>query len=136
MIVLPRISIKRRIQTQVSAVARCFAALPRVQFVELAFKEWLLLAQSRRSDKFRDVTEVKVGHQRAATLLTTPDYGSRKEAGAHQHLMPAGYDPFDQAQRLNDLTGVKAGQRTRQTCTAAGHLYRTAFQGSAARGRA
>jgi hypothetical protein len=45
MIVLPRISIKRRIQTQVS-VARCFAALPRIQFVELAFKEWLLLAQS------------------------------------------------------------------------------------------
>jgi hypothetical protein len=46
MIVLPRISIKRRIQTQVSAVARCFAALPRIQFVELAFKEWLLLGRN------------------------------------------------------------------------------------------
>src|SRR6478736_4863091 len=30
-------------------------------------------------DKFRDVTEVKVGHQRAAALLTTPVYGSRKD---------------------------------------------------------
>jgi len=37
----------------VSAVARCFAALPRIQFVELAFKEWLLLARSGRTAQGR-----------------------------------------------------------------------------------
>ena len=37
------------------------------------------LAAKQTLDKFRDVTEVKVGHQRAATLFTTPVYGSHKD---------------------------------------------------------
>ena len=50
-----------------------------IRGVAVTGAEGPLLARCGTSDKFRDVTEVKSPHQRAAALFTTPVYGSRKD---------------------------------------------------------